>query len=157
MNGNKIRLPEAIILPVNAGIWTLSISPKLTPQGAPVGPRGKHNIAINNTCTGGSPRLLHSQQVDAELAHLTPDQCRPTRNELATGATITKSAHIERAKANTGNDIRAATDTTNIKGITQQDYKAQYTNELRRREKTHHALGGMHHETREADHATTPT
>ena len=40
--------------------------------------------------------------------YLTPDKSRTTRNKLATRSTITKSAHIERPKADTGSDIRAA-------------------------------------------------
>ena len=108
VNGNKVRLAEEILLPVGTGIRLCSVSPKFTPQGASAGPRGKDNIAINNPRTGGSPRPLDPQQVDAELADLPPNQRRPPRKEPTAGTAVTKSADIERAKMNTGKDMRAA-------------------------------------------------
>ena len=111
---DKISLPKEVFLPVESGIRLLGVSPQLAPQGAPVGPAGKYHIPIDNARTGGSPRLLYSQKVDADLPHLAPNQRRTPRKKPATGTTITKSADIERPKTNTGMNIRAAMVTNNI-------------------------------------------
>ena len=83
-DNNKVRQPEAIILTVNTGIRPLNVSPQLTAQGTLVGPGSEHNKAVNNTGTGGRPRLLNTQQVHAKLTHLPPDESRTASNELAT-------------------------------------------------------------------------
>ena len=73
VDGDKIKLTEAIILPVDTGIRLFDVSQKITPQGASVGPRSKDNITTHNPSTGGSPRFLNSQRIDAELANLPPN------------------------------------------------------------------------------------
>ena len=105
---DEIRLPKEVILAVDGSKRSLGVSPQLAAKRTLVSTTGKNHKPINNTSTSNRPRLLHTQKVDADLPHLTPNESGAPGNEPAAGPAITKSAHIERAKAHTGMHICSA-------------------------------------------------